>query len=180
MDFIDTPASVVMERAFNGIAMMMIFSVVLAVLLKVVYKTRLYNQYIGDGVNGSPSKWFSGTNPKLWISMAAGVWVAVSYNLNIFFQIGGTTDFAYMVALGAYDPGSPFVQVAPNMSNLGMRIWLHEWLFPGWLNILGYQILTGLGISGGASVWVGMAKQIGKSFKAISEAFDKKVNGKTE
>jgi hypothetical protein len=54
---------------------------ILTVALEQVFDTRLYQRFLGKGIDGNESVFFKGFELRPWISTAAGIFVAITFEL---------------------------------------------------------------------------------------------------
>ena len=129
------------------------FSVFIYSTLQLIFKTKLYNKWLGkgwtDGGESKPSKVFPGCDPRAWISMLIGIVFAWGLNLNFAFQLIGMTDASFFAG-------------KEGMSNLG--VW--DLLSPGLMVFLS-QAITGIAIGAGPKFLIGISNTFASARDAI-------------
>ncbi len=60
---------------------MTFIAVFMAVALEQIFDTKLYQKYLGKGLNGEGSKFFQMFELRPWLSSALGIFIAFSFNI---------------------------------------------------------------------------------------------------
>lgn len=121
------------------------FSVLLYTALQVVFNTRLYRVWLGDGLNGQGSRWCKNGELRPWISMAVGVLLANSLGLDV---------FSYLININ-------ISEAAAGMKASG----IHLLGFKGTMILC--QVLTGLTLGGGPKAIIAASRAFGDAKNAI-------------
>jgi len=171
-NFVQHSVADISTRLFGVLVFLMGLSVVLWACLGVFFGTRWYARNFGKGLNGTPSRFFPGYDPRPWIAIVVGCYFAVGYNLNFIQYYLGVSDAAFAIAAGQYVPEGA-IKIGPDMQDLGIV----TGYIPVWLTVLLGNIATGFAIGGGPKVFIGAAKEFARARDAIAKAFDKRVNG---
>lgn len=113
--------------------------------LSIVFGTRAFNKYIGDGTkDGQPSVYLPEANPKPYIAMFCGFAVSFLLDLNFFFYYLNVSNQQYIDALG-------------QMREQGLALG-HV---PPAVGIVALNLLTGLVVGAGPKAFIAIAEVFG-------------------
>ena len=126
--------------------------------LAIVFGTRAFNKYVGDGTkDGQPSIYLPEANPKPYIAMTCGFLVSFLLDLNFFFYYLNVTNQQYIDALA-------------QMREQGLALGL----VPPAVGIVALNLLTGLVVGAGPKAFISIAEVFGAAKDRMVASLQKK------
>ena len=153
--FVPHPAGEVTERLYVTLIALLGSGTILWMILNVLFKMRAYDQWIGEGVDDKPSRFFPGTDPEPYLRWAIGWLMTFSMQWNAWAYLQGFTLDQYLAQARDYE-----------QMGLGKA-----WVFTlGW-NVMVF--LTGGAVAQGPDFIKGIASVFGEAKNAIAKALGK-------